>query len=59
MVGKVVVLAPCRKDGEVTTVDYDTKDGVCICGKCVCLVDGRNHLLYSEAKAKRKKKNTK
>ena len=43
-------VAPCWADGEVTTVDYDTKDAICECKYLICLVDRRNIIQNSKHK---------
>lgn len=35
-------LAPCKLDGVVTTVDMDSKDGICKCADRECSVDSKN-----------------
>ena len=37
-----VLVAPCQPEGEVDTLDQETKDGECYCSKFRCLVDSRN-----------------
>lgn len=39
------LIAPCRSDGQVTTVDDDNKGAICRCPLRTCWVDGRNHVL--------------
>ncbi len=39
------VLAPCRPDGEVLTIDYDTKEAACFCEIRNCLVDDMNKII--------------
>ena len=39
--------APCRPDGEVETIEDDTKEAVCYCNfkPKGCLVDGKNRII--------------
>ncbi len=41
------IFAPCRSDGNVNTVDNDTKEAICLCHFVPkgCLVDNRNHIV--------------
>jgi hypothetical protein len=43
------ITAPCQPDGEVVTIDYDTKDAMCKCNLVPngFPVDGRNKVLHS------------
>lgn len=37
--------APCRPDGQVVTVDNDSKDAACICPIRNCIVDFTNRII--------------
>lgn len=41
-------LAPCWSNGSVETVDYDTKDAICVCEYKRCLVNSRNIIISTE-----------
>ncbi len=45
-------LAPCWSDGSVETVDYDTKDAICVCEYRTCLVNSRNIIISTEENKK-------
>jgi hypothetical protein len=38
-------VAPCRPDGEVLTVDYDSKEAACFCPIRCCIVDNFNNII--------------
>ncbi len=38
-------MAPCWSGGNVSTIDWDTKDAVCRCSFKTCLVDSRNAII--------------
>lgn len=39
--------APCEPDGEVSSLDDDTREALCVCGEnpAGCPVDGRNKVM--------------